>query len=181
MENSNINSGSEVFRPKTRGELYDKIKEGEWYFNPAGNQTVKCEYKHETIACKQEPICKKIIATTDSSLGYEESIYDPRSKTGGKWILLPQPSQSFIEKYIEQYNKENIITDVMVEYQEYDHDEEWSDISGAYETFKLRIKVDSKDNTITIKRIKDTFTREEVIELLHRRTYETTKDIMDNI
>ena len=32
MENSNINSGSEVFRPKTRGELYDKIKEG-----------VKCE------------------------------------------------------------------------------------------------------------------------------------------
>lgn len=32
MGNLNKNSGLEVFRPKTRGELYDKIKEG-----------VKCE------------------------------------------------------------------------------------------------------------------------------------------
>jgi len=28
MENSNKNTDSELFRPKTRGELYDKIKEG---------------------------------------------------------------------------------------------------------------------------------------------------------
>lgn len=28
MENSNKNTDSETFRPKTRGELYDKIKEG---------------------------------------------------------------------------------------------------------------------------------------------------------
>lgn len=163
----------------------DVIKEGDWYFNPAGNQIVKCEYKHETIACKQEPVCKKIIATTDSSL----IIYEHQVFRNGlarlKEVKLPQPSQSFIEKYIKQYNKENIITDVMVEYQDdlWVQDYATTPISPLPPMVNLggEIKVNTKDNTITIKRIQDTFTREEVIELLHRRTYETTKDIMDNI
>ena len=83
----------------------------------------------------------KIIATTDISL------------------KLPQPSQQFIEKYIESYNKGEIITDVLVEYHgsfgHYDGDTWYAP------------KVNPKDNTITIKKLKDSWNREEVIKLLN--------------
>lgn len=86
----------------------------------------------------------KIIATTDKSLN------------------LPQPSQQFIEEYIEEYNKGNIIIDVLVEYEgiissttwEHDEPEEW------------KLKINPKDNTITIKKVKDSWNREEVIQLI---------------
>ena len=146
--------------------------------------------------------CKKIIATTDVSLG------------------LPQPSQQFIQKYIEEYNKGNIITDVLVEYETlYDIEllvdtEDFKkgsyirgrcsnkkDFSRAKNRFlelhtdgnyyniardsnKIRtlykqyfkdveftnIKINPKDNTITIKKVKDSYTREEV-EKLCKKAY----------
>ena len=63
---------------------------------------------------------KKIIATTDKSIILPERF--------PSFTYLPQPSQSFIEKFVEEYNKGNRITEVMVEYEEYhndyDHDED---------------------------------------------------------
>lgn len=53
----------------------------------------------------------------------------------------------------------------MVKVEEYDHDEEWSDIGGAYETYKLRLKIDSQ-NQITIRKQKDSWNRKEVIDLI---------------
>ena len=123
--------------------------------------------------------CKKIIATTDSSLN------------------LPSISQSFVKKYIEEYNKGNIITDVMVEYDEFvlennnpkqfrinryftdkcemtgierDAVEYFVDGGLTVRSMLLRnitiissLKINSKDNTITIKKVKDSWTREELI------------------
>lgn len=82
--------------------------------------------------------CKKIIATTDTSLG------------------LPQPSQSFINRYIEEYNKGSVIEDVLVEYSNEWIGKEYVDEQDAYgyDKFELQLKVDS-DNTITIKKVKD--------------------------
>lgn len=77
-------------------------------------------------------------------------------------LRLPQPSQSFIEKYVEEYNKGNIITEVMVEYTD------WSEtFNGVYmEENEEEWKVNPKDNTITIRKIKDSWNREEVISLI---------------
>lgn len=86
---------------------------------------------------------KKIIATTDISLG------------------LPLISQQFIEKYIEEYNKGNVITKVKVE----------EECIGYYPVYigyidVYGIKV-NPDNTINIKPIKDSYNRKEVIKIIH--------------
>ena len=88
---------------------------------------------------------KEILSSTDVSLG------------------LPQPSQQFIEKYIEEYNRGNIITDVFVEY-ENKFDE------YGYDIIKSILKINPKDNTITIKKVKETYTREELYQILEKYT-----------
>ena len=108
--------------------------------------------------------CKKIIATTDSSLhipfvtpGNEElDIYE--------YNILPEPSQQFIKKYIECYNKGEIITNILVEY-EMRHTG-WTIDQSEY-TYDEFLKVNPKNNTITIKSIKDSWNREEVYILLY--------------
>ena len=105
---------------------------------------------------------KKIIATTDVSLG------------------LPQPSQQFIQKYIEEYNKGNIITDVLVEYENIYIDsfgttivqhEKDSDSYLKQCTFvNSKLKINPKDNTITIKKIKETYNKEELCQILEKYT-----------
>ena len=115
---------------------------------------------------------KKIISATDSSLTNKKR----KSSLGGTFYIdkpLPQPSRSFIEKYIEEYNKGNIITDVLVECEIACNkcnsnlfEECWSarECSRNYSENYLKPKVNSKHNTIYIHRIKDSWNREEVIE-----------------
>ena len=81
--------------------------------------------------------CKKIIATTDKSLS------------------LPSPSPAFVQAYIKDYNAGNPITEVMVEYLENCYQDEPD---------RLELYVD-KNNCITITKVKDSWTREEVIAL----------------
>ena len=84
----------------------DEIKEGDWFVNIRKNTIHLCNGVNNNICSGQNHgeyhgkfECKKIISTTDKSLE------------------LPQPPQQFIEEYIEEYNQENIITDVLVEYE----------------------------------------------------------------
>jgi len=104
-------------------------------------------------------VCKKVIATTDTSLTLYINGYNM-----GK--SLPQPSQQFIEKYIEEYNKGQQITECLVEYEDI-YPEHFT--YNPSENIITRLKVD-KNNTITIKKLKDSYTREEV-EILCRRAY----------
>ena len=78
------------------------------------------------------------------------------------FMNLPQPSQQFIEKYIEEYNKGNVITKVDVEY-----DADYNERYKAYYADTIELKV-NPDNTINIKPIKDSWNREEVIKLFHK-------------
>jgi len=122
----------------------DEIKEDDWYlFNDSIHQL-----RRGDIASTN---CKKIIATTDTSLSsITHSTYPSGNTTGVRTLVeLPQPSISFIEKYIKEYNNNIPITDVLVEY--WAHTEEYP-----------QLKVNSKDNTITIKKVKDSWSREEV-------------------
>lgn len=57
---------------------------------------------------------KKIIATTDNTLKIK-TFYEIESN---QEISLPKPSQQFIQYYIEEYNKGNIIKEVEVEYED---------------------------------------------------------------
>ncbi len=105
---------------------------------------------------------RKIIATTDTSLNISE--YAPQL-----WKYLPQPSQQFIEKFVKCYNKGKIITDVLVEYEEIVYD------TVPY-SMKKKLKINPKDNTITIKKLKDSRNREEIIELFKKHNLDLNKN-----
>lgn len=141
----------------------DEIKEGDWFINFNNIPTKFSETNGGTSKYIKDN-CLKIIATTDESLLF---------KLGGLYpVSLPQPSQSFIEKYVESYNKGMIITNVMIEYEEYDNGYLIQSME-AYETalincrdIEQRLKINPKDNTITIKRVKNSWNKEEVRDLL---------------
>ena len=130
----------------------DKIKGSDYCYSYKTNKIVKstCDVSRE--ANKNIGFWKKVIATTDKSL----------SQTNRTEI--PQPSQQFIQKFVEEYNKGNIIADVLVEYKRVfetvakgmiGHPED--DISWWNE----KLKINPNDNTITIKKLKDSWNRKE--------------------
>lgn len=123
----------------------EEIKEGGWVLLPNGDINKMSPTDMIHYLDSQSKATKKIIASTDKTLN------------------LPEPSNSFIQKYIEAYNKKEKITKVMVEYESICtllpcniHP------NGLFEE---RLKVD-KNNQITITKVKDSWTREEVIEIL---------------
>jgi hypothetical protein len=108
-----------------------------------------------------------VIATTDSSLGViiGDKLIDIETNTReiiGE--LLPQPSQAFIEKFVEAYNSGNPITDVLVEYEQY-----WEKVQDEFpKEPQFRLKVNPKDSTITITKVKDSWSRKEVLDLIYK-------------
>ena len=156
------------------GHLYvlsnDEIKGGDWFYNIHSKIVGRAAFDFG-----KDDLAKKIIATTNASLLIDTYINqgdtvkgDLIIKRGSDYttelkgrINLPQPSQQFIQKYIEEYNKGNIIEDVLVEY------------GIIYEGRSCdlynpnKLKVNFKDNTITIKKSKDSWNREEVENLIY--------------
>lgn len=177
----NLSTNIDILSYHTNQHLYiisdDEIKENDWFlwknkiYQASNKNTTKAsvwsnEFPKGVYAVIQEN-CKKIIATTNTSLEFLK--YCPEiSEDTYKRTLLPQPSQQFIEKYIEEYNKGNIIKDVLVEYENIMCPKEPKCIncySKCLIGFKL--KINPKDNTITIKKLKESWNREEVIDLLN--------------
>lgn len=157
----------------------EEIKDGEYgfcmnLFNK-GNQPYQIIFKMDSeqrqamieLGGQKNANVFKIIATTQI-LRNSPILTD----LTGRWFL-PQPSQSFIEKFVEEYNKGNQITEVLVEYEEgkYNLDElRERHLKGLPHSYDYcNLKINPKDNTITIRKAKDSWSREEVIELLHRR------------
>lgn len=168
----------------------DKIEEGDWVYENNLNQEtkiyqiIKREGKLLFFRFRSVPIwlennnhgCKKIIATTDTSLSsIIHSNYPSGNTTGVRTLIeVPQIPQSFIDHYIQQYNKGNIITEVMVEYVDnwyiyipsgkY-HDDEPVKMKGNLGEGDYYLKV-NPNNTINIKSLKDSWTREELVQIL---------------
>jgi len=151
--------------------LDDKIKGDDWFiYNNIVYQCKSIKNGWRIVTTKGHEInntlCNKIIVTTDSSLTIK---HINNNEPGSPYYEenLPQPSQQFIEKYIESYNKGEVITDVLVEYEEYNHhhinyNTDGRSIKNASSTWRTRLKVNLKDNTITIKKVKDSWNREEI-------------------
>lgn len=109
-------------------------------------------------------IAKKIIATTDTSLEIEILEGPPQfSCEAIRTEELPQPSQQFIEKYIESYNKGQIINDILVEYELVEDASQSIDRTDNV----WILKVNPKDNTITIKKYQEKlYNKKDIRELL---------------
>ena len=151
----------------------DKIKEGDWYIeldiNSLPLSIKKAEYNktNEFSLKPYSDYCKKIIATTDTSLKIEiDGNRGDLLPDVSFDIDLPQPSQQFITKYIESYNKGEIITDILVEYNEFLR---WDNSTSAR---YVELEINPKDNTITIKKVKDSWNREELINIIKKVYYD---------
>lgn len=133
----------------------DEIKEGDYGLH-LNNKDIIQFTKVLFKECDLN-LYKKIIATTNTSLkvGKNYGSIEIDNKIIDCNDYLPQPSQQFIEKYIEEYNKGNIISGVLVEY-DCDHNQMSNKVIDI-------LKV-NQDNTINIKTAKDSFSREDMIK-----------------
>ena len=116
--------------------------------------------------------CRKIIATTDKSIGRIK----PNHNDFDSIIYLPEPSHKFLEAFVENHNKGKSIIDVLIEYVKVPNSVFVNVIEAPY----LTLKVD-KDNIITIKPIKDIYTREEVMELFAKYEEDVYRKYKANI
>ena len=140
----------------------EKIKDGDWciMFDSFGHMF--SDHIQQYLPNKGHVLndgLHKIIATINTSL----KLYGEPTINGNRTFkgLMPQPSPQFIEKYIEEYNKGTVITEVMVEYLDN------SDYNPSM-LADIRLKVNSKDNTITINKVKDFWNKDEVKQLCIR-------------
>ena len=162
----------------------DEIKLFDWVYNNKENIVEQITSKTQLIFVleenKENQTFKKIIATTDTLLKIEINGNRGNLLPDVSFdINLPQPSQQFIEKYIEEYNKGNVITDVLVEYEDIiynpgkEREYQSNDRINLEDCDKqFRLKINPKDNTITIKKVKDSYTREEHISNIKKFSLE---------
>lgn len=132
---------------------YEEIKEGDWVLSIWDNEwEIPYILSLKDSKLEYHSNAKKIIATTNPELyiHQKETISKPE-----RIFYLPRPSNSFIQKYVEEYNKGNVITEVMVEYEIIDGKDFLNNWRNSLDKMsepitKLRV---APDNTITIKRI----------------------------
>lgn len=127
----------------------DEIEKGDYFINRLDSQIRICIGREYFNKNKE----KKIIATTDMSL--KQEIFGLGETA---MCFLPQPSEGFIKKFIDAYNNGKPITEVIVEY---NHILSTTGLNNEW------LKVAS-DNTITIRKMKDSWTTEEVVNLLQQ-------------
>ena len=139
----------------------DEIKEGDWMLDGSFIRLITDkDYLSEAKLNSNFINWRKIIATTNLLLKIH------KFKKGVLKNLeynLPQPPLQFIEKFIEAYNNNVGIDEVLVENEKATY-EKWIK-NGATPVFDT-LKVNS-DNTINIKLIKESYTRAELIKLLN--------------
>mgnify|MGYP003424287667 FL=1 len=121
----------------------EPIKEGDWFI-AIDSSIQKAKANYEKLDND-----KKVIATTD----------DLRVTTFEHFGALPSPSPQFIDKFIGEYNKGNVIKEVMVEYEtKYPFENE---LGKKQDCLKV-----NKNNHITITRCKDSWSRGEITNKL---------------
>lgn len=122
---------------------------------------VRLIINNQKNCCSKDKL-KKIIATTDVSLNYN---------IHGQSTITKIP-QSLIDYFVEEHNKGNIITKVMLEYEPKRQKLTTGElVIGSSADYNLQLKI-NPDNTINIQAPKDSWTRDEVIELFEKYQYD---------
>ncbi len=140
----------------------DGIKEGDWQYTITHGIT-----KVKNLLWSEQECAKKVIATTDLEIAIKKGEYNIGELSRKIMIptettILPQPSKLFIQKYLDMYNKKTAIESCMIEYEQ--------PFPGNPSIFD-KLKINS-NNEITIKRIKDSWNRKEVIDLFSKYQYD---------
>ena len=103
---------------------------------------------------KTETGYREVLATTNTSLKIEiDGNRGDLLPDVSFDINLPQPSQQFIQKFVEEYNHGNVITDVLVEYELISNEEYFGNTINPDDDvpyFDERLKINSKDNSLNI-------------------------------
>jgi len=153
----------------------DEIKEGDWYIH---NQSGTLRASNSNAIPMD---AKKIVATTDFELnkGWIKDNDPERLSTHTNIVTMrgiAQPSESFIKKYIKMYNAGTPITDVMVEYENFKTNNHLYPHKSNREYDNNWLLKVAPDNTITIRSVKDSWSREEVKSLLLQLVKDCGKD-----
>jgi hypothetical protein len=129
------------------------LKTDEWCYHKASKEIVR--YPKSGFP---ENHAKKVVASTDKSLG------------------LPEPSKEFIEAYVKAYNEGKAITNVLVEYLDTWTKQLREVYPESKELYHPTLMVKS-DNTITIRKTKESWSREEVESLFTKFYKEVDVDL----
>ncbi len=180
--NSKLLFSDEYYDPVHLYFLSDeKIEEGDWFIANQGVhkclEIVKGDYPYK-VANKYNNgeiqhqskhwIGSKIIATTDKSLTVNYDGTTPISKDWGGG-LLPQPSPQFITKYIEEWNAGHKIEWVNVKYT-------IKDCPASHDGDTQYQLIVDKNNCIVITKIKDSYSKEDFMNALHKVELIENKD-----
>ncbi len=114
------------------------------------------------ILAGHEVIC------TDAKIDLTIDISNPDGFVAPIDAILPTLSQSFLEMYVVKYNEGKQIKEVMVEYELDCPKIGYVNLESDGLTQKKILKINPQDNTITIKSVKDSWNRKEVIKLLDK-------------
>lgn len=152
----------------------EEVKENDWFIMNGCilrqckqiNNNLIASIEDTTGGQHYKDVCEKVIASTDESINIEKDVLSINQ--GRFWNhyptekrILPQPSKSFLEVFVREYNKGNIIRWVNVEHEDEIITESTTHDGNPASKFvgiENRLKINPKDNTITIKPIKDSFT-----------------------
>jgi hypothetical protein len=132
----------------------DEIKQNDFCYDKVLNLVFQTDKFTDLKYANKNHLIKKVIATTDKLLCFN---------SGRVGYNIPSPNKKFIEHYVEQYNKGNVIDFVKVEYEIAHISESYFD--GEQEKLPLILKVNINDNTINILSRKDSWSREELQKL----------------
>lgn len=142
----------------------EEIKEGDHILCMYGNTIDTWSIHTDYQMASGHECCKKIIASTDKSLKLSttDDIYEGFLKS------IPQIPESFIKAYIKAYNEGNVIKEVELEMKTV------RDVSMPDEALHYRggwrdiITTNSSNEVQIIHSSKDSYTREEVTNLLFK-------------
>lgn len=140
----------------------EKLEEGDWCITPDNHPCI-FGYDFRAMWSKKQILsCKKIIASTDSSI----KIVIPRHNDFDSIYNFPKIPQTFIDYFISEYNKGNKIEKTQVEYEIIRKGvSSGQDCIFGYicsDTITEESLKVNPDNTINIRTSKDNWNREEV-------------------
>jgi hypothetical protein len=161
LHRSSISYEQKCFPNQQNQHLYilsdDEIKEGDWYYMDGKIYRQPTPLLNPYV--QKFANAFKIIATTDKLNIHPNTADSYRSGN-----CLPQPSDKFIQAFIDAYNKGEKIEKVLVEYSCGEIDIDSMSLEEMYQSTVLKPKL--KDNNIIIKKVKDSWSRDEVEQLL---------------